>query len=159
MFGASGAAACYRRDMIEDVSVEGEFFDEAFFAYREDADLAWRAQILGWDCLYVPTAVGYHVRHVLPGNRRQVAAALNRHSVKNRFLMRIKNADRAVLVRCSLPGFARDAVVVGGCLAAEWSSLPAFADVARLWPRARRQRRLVQGRRRRQPSAVARWFR
>lgn len=158
VFGATGAAACYRREMIEDVSVEGEFFDEAFFAYREDADVAWRAQLLGWDCLYVPTAVGYHVRRVLPKNRRRVAAELNRHAVKNRFLMRIKNVDRAVLLRCGLRGLARDLVVAGGCLATEWSSLPAFGDVARLWPRAWRHRRIIQDRRRREPAAVARWF-
>jgi len=48
VFGATGAAALYRRAMVEDISVEGEFFDEDFFAYREDADLAWRAQLLGW---------------------------------------------------------------------------------------------------------------
>ncbi len=158
VFGSTGAAACYRREMIEDVSIEGEFFDEAFFAYREDADLAWRAQLLGWDCLYVPGAVGYHVRRVLPENRSDVAAKLNRHSVKNRFLMRIKNVDSAVVRRCGMRGVARDLLVVGGCLTAEWSSLPAFADVARLWPRARRHRRLIQGRRRRDAAAVARWF-
>lgn len=158
VFGATGAAACYRRAMIDDVSIEGEFFDEAFFAYREDADLAWRAQLLGWDCLYVPTAVGYHVRRVLPENRSRVDASLNRHSVKNRFLMRIKNADGAVVRRCGIRGLGRDALVVGGCLAREWSSLPAFADVARLWPRAWRHRRLIQDRRRRDPAEVARWF-
>ncbi|MDG2303596.1 MAG: glycosyltransferase family 2 protein [Candidatus Binatia bacterium] len=158
VFGATGAAACYRRDMIEDVSIEGEFFDEAFFAYREDADLAWRAQLLGWDCLYVPKAVGYHVRRVLPANRRGVAAVLNRHSVKNRFLMRIKNADSAVILRCGARGVARDLLVLGGCLTTEWSSLPAFMDVARLWPRARRQRKVIQARRRRDPSVVAGWF-
>lgn len=158
VFGATGAAALYRRDMIEDVSIEGEFFDEAFFAYREDADLAWRAQILGWDCLYVPKAVGYHVRRVLPENRSRVAASLNRHSVKNRFLMRIKNADSAVVLQCGARGLARDAVVLGGCLANEWSSIPAFADVARLWPRAMRHRHLIQARRRRDPQDVARWF-
>lgn len=158
VFGATGAAACYRRAMIDDVSIEGEFFDEAFFAYREDADVAWRAQLLGWDCLYVPSAVGYHVRRVLPENRSRVDSSLNRHSVKNRFLMRIKNADRAVVQRCGMRGVARDALVVGGCLAREWSSLPAFADVTRLWPRAWRQRQLIQQRRRREPADVARWF-
>lgn len=158
VFGATGAAACYRRAMIDDVSIEGEFFDEAFFAYREDADLAWRAQLLGWDCLYVPSAVGYHVRRVLPENRSRVDAAINRHSVKNRFLMRIKNADGAVVRRCGMRGVARDALVVGGCLAREWSSLPAFADVARLWPRARRHRKLIQERRRREPAEIASWF-
>jgi GT2 family glycosyltransferase len=158
VFGASGAAALYRRDMIDDVSIEGEFFDEAFFAYREDADVAWRARLLGWDCLYVPTAVGYHVRRVVPERRRELPAMLNRHSVKNRFLMRIKNADGAVWRRCGARGVLRDAAVVAGCLAWEWSSLPALADVARLWPRAQRQRREIQRRRRRSGDDVARWF-
>jgi len=158
VFGATAAAALYRRAMIDDVSVEGEFFDEAFFAYREDADVAWRAQLLGWDCLYVPTALGYHVRRVLPEQRADVPAMLNRHSIKNRFLMRVKNADAAVWRRCALHGLARDAAVVGGCLVREWSSLPAFADVLRLWPRARRQRALIQAKRRRDGGAIARWF-
>ena len=158
VFGATAAAAMYRRAMIEDVSVEGEFFDEAFFAYREDADLAWRAQLLGWDCLYVPSALGYHVRRVLPERRADVPAMLNRHSVKNRFLMRVKNADAAVWRRCALPGLARDVAVLGGCLVREWSSLPAFADVARLYPRARRQRAVIQAKRRRDGAAIARWF-
>ena len=59
--------------------------------YREDADVAWRAQLMGWRCLYVPYARGYHVRKVLPGNRRALPPEINMHSVKNRFLMRIKN--------------------------------------------------------------------
>jgi GT2 family glycosyltransferase len=159
VFGATAAAALYRRDMIDDVAVEGEFFDEAFFAYREDADVAWRARLLGWECLYVPSAVGYHVRRVLPERRRDLPAMLNRHSVKNRFLMRIKNADGAVWRRCGARGVLRDAAVVGGCLFWEWSSLPALADVARLWPRARRQRREIQARRRSGADEIARWFR
>jgi len=77
--------------MIEDVSLGGEFFDPDFFVYREDADVAWRAQLMGWRCLYTPHARGYHVRSVLPGNRRALPGIINMHSVKNRFLMRIKN--------------------------------------------------------------------
>src|SRR5271157_943509 len=92
VFGASAAAALYRRQMIEDISVEGDLFDPDFFAYREDADVAWRAQLLGWSCIYTPAAVAYHVRTVTPGSRRAVPAIINMHSVKNRFLMRIKNA-------------------------------------------------------------------
>ena len=40
VFGASGAAAVYRRATLDDVAFDGEFFDEAFFAFREDVDLA-----------------------------------------------------------------------------------------------------------------------
>ena len=70
VFGATAAAALYRRAMIEEISLDGEFFDSDFFVYREDADVAWRAQLMGWKCLYAPHARGYHVRKVLPGNRR-----------------------------------------------------------------------------------------
>lgn len=158
VFGATAAAALYRREMIEDVAIEGDFFDPAFFAYREDADVAWRAQLLGWDCLYVPSALGYHVRRALPANRGELPAMLNRHSVRNRFLMRIKNADTAVWRRCGLRGLARDLVVVGGCLTWEWRSLPALREVVAGLPRARRQRVEIQRRRRRGGAEVARWF-
>jgi len=55
-FGPTGGAALYRRAMLGDVGL----FDEDFFAYAEDADLAWRAQRSGWRCLYVPAARVYH---------------------------------------------------------------------------------------------------
>lgn len=58
VFGACGSACLYRRAMLDDVGG----LDEDFFAYLEDADLAWRARLAGWECLYVPTARVYH-RH------------------------------------------------------------------------------------------------
>ena len=99
VFGATGAAALYRRTMIEDISIGGEFYDHDFFVYREDADVAWRAQLFGWTCLYVPFAQGYHVRRVKPANRRQLEPYINMHSVKNRFLLRIKNVTGALYLR------------------------------------------------------------
>ena len=90
VFGATAAAALYRKSMIADISVNGEFFDEDFFLYREDADVSWRAQLLGWRCLYLPEAVGYHVRSVFPERRHMLPPEINRHCVRNRFLMRIK---------------------------------------------------------------------
>jgi len=91
VFGVSGAAGCYRRAMLDDVAIDGEVFDEDFFAYREDADLAWRAQLLGWDALYVPQATATHVRRVTPERRSALPATINRFGVRNRFLLRLKN--------------------------------------------------------------------
>ncbi|HZT33890.1 MAG TPA: glycosyltransferase [Bryobacteraceae bacterium] len=158
VFGASAAAALYRRAMIADVSDGADFFDPDFFAYREDADLAWRAQLLGWRCLYVPEAAAYHVRRVVPGNRRAVPAVLNMHSVKNRFLMRIKNMTPGVYRRCWLPATLRDCVVVGGCLLWEQTSLAAFWRVARCLPAALEKRRRIMQRRRVPDAAIAPWF-
>jgi hypothetical protein len=57
VFGASGGAAAYRRGMLADVGL----LDEAFFMYLEDVDLAFRAQLRGWACLYQPAARALHV--------------------------------------------------------------------------------------------------
>jgi GT2 family glycosyltransferase len=47
--------------MLEDIAVEGQYFDEDFFAYCEDADLGWRALRRGWRSIFVPEAEGWHV--------------------------------------------------------------------------------------------------
>src|ERR1700682_3047133 len=147
VFGASAAAALYLGEMSADIPDAANFFDPDFFAYREDADVAWRAQLLGWRCLYVPSAEGYHGRSVHPGNRRAVPGVLNMHSVKNRFLMRIKNMTGGLYKRFWRPTTARDLLVVGGCLLREPRSLPAFWHVARCLPRALGWRRRILRRR------------
>ena len=158
VFGASAAAALYRREMIEDVAVDGNFFDPAFFAYREDADVAWRAILQGWRCIYAPAAVSYHVRSVVPGNRRSIPAVINMHSVKNRFLMRIKNTSAGLYRRYWLPMTLRDLVVIGGALLAEPASLPAFWRLAKCLPQALRDRRAIMSRRRIDDATLAAWF-
>ena len=62
-FGASGAAAVYRRSALDEVSYgNGEYFDETMFMYKEDCDLAERLLAIGKPSLYVPTAVAWHNR-------------------------------------------------------------------------------------------------
>jgi GT2 family glycosyltransferase len=159
VFGATAAAALYRREMIEDVSIDGEFFDPDFFVYREDADVAWRAQLLGWQCLYTPHARGYHVRNVLPGNRRALPSVINMHSVKNRFLMRIKNMTGDLYLRNWASITCRDIVVLACCLVREHSSLKAFWYLARNWKRVLAKRRQIMARRRVDDAYLASWFR
>ena len=158
VFGASAAAALYRREMITAISSEDEFFDRDFFAYREDADVAWRAQLFGWRCLYVPGAIGYHVRRVNPDNRRAVPGVLNMHSVKNRFLMRVKNMTPGLYKRFWRATTARDLLVIGGCLLREPRSLPAFWHVASCFQHALRWRRRIMSRRRVSDESLAHWF-
>jgi GT2 family glycosyltransferase len=159
VFGATGAGALYRRKMIDDISVDGEFFDEDFFFSREDADVAWRAQLLGWTCLYTPRAVGYHVRRVFPGVRPHLPESINRHSVKNRFLMRIKNATLPLLLRNAVPIIFRDGGILAYCLLREQSSLSAFSFIAQNWSRILAKRRSIQKRRCVSESYMQRWFR
>jgi GT2 family glycosyltransferase len=158
VFGATAAAALYRRAMIRDVSIEGEFFDSDFFVYREDADVAWRAQLMGWTCLYVPYARGYHVRKVLPGNRRALPPEINMHSVKNRFLMRLKNISGDLYRRNWFSITLRDLTVVVCCLLREHTSIKAFGHLVKNWNRVLEKRRLIQARRAVDDEYMASWF-
>ncbi|HEX9860742.1 MAG TPA: glycosyltransferase, partial [Nitrospirota bacterium] len=102
VFGACGAAAMYRRAALEDSRVMGEYFDEAFFAYKEDVDLAWRMNLLGWKCVYVPGAKGTHMRGWKAASRKDVPRFIRRHSFKNHYLTIMKNDD-AVNMLVHLP--------------------------------------------------------
>lgn len=56
VFSACGAAAAYRRTLLEDIG----FLDDDFFFSCEDVDMGWRAHLAGWRVIYIPTAVIYH---------------------------------------------------------------------------------------------------
>jgi len=56
VFGPCAGAALYRRAMLDEIGL----FDEDFFMYMEDVDLAFRARLSGWKCIYVPTAQIIH---------------------------------------------------------------------------------------------------
>jgi len=158
VFGATAAAALYRREMIEDIAISGEFFDADFFVYREDADVAWRAQLMGWKCLYAPYAKGYHVRNALPGNRRALPAEINMHSVKNRFLLRMKNISPDLYRRNFFSITARDVVVVACCILWEHSSLKAFPFLIRNWKGVMSKRQEIMQRKRVDDAYMASWF-
>lgn len=91
IFGPSGAAACYRRAALEDVRYEDEYFDEDFFIYCEDIDLAWRLNLAAWQCRYEPLALAYHER----GSTRKASAWERRNYLvtgfRNRLLAMYKN--------------------------------------------------------------------
>ena len=60
VFGVNGACPLFKRAMLEDITIDGECFDETFFLYGDDYDLGWRSQLLGWKAYYTPTAIAYH---------------------------------------------------------------------------------------------------
>jgi GT2 family glycosyltransferase len=157
IFGPSGAAAMYRRSALDDVAIYGQYFDEDFFAYREDADLAWRCRLSGWTSIYVPAAVARHRRRVTPERRGKLPKEINYHSVKNRFLLRLNNMTRDLYRRDFWSITKRDAAVIGYVLLREWSSIPALFYIGRHLPRLLRKRALIQGRVKR-PQELMKWF-
>jgi len=148
IFGASGAAPLYRREMLNDIAIEGEFFDEDFFIYRDEVDLAWRAQWQGWKCLYTPDAVAYHVRGYAPDKRKKMPRRFRQLQLRNRYLMMIKNA--------SLPNMLRDLHHILWFELRQWAYVPIFEPhlfkgllgAIKLAPKMLRKRRVIVSRRR-----------
>lgn len=170
VFGGTGACLLLSRACIEEVVLSPsisersvhtiypqlavgsaerpKLFDEAFFAYREDADLSWRARLLGWRCWYQPQARGFHVRVVVPERRRQLPVELNRYSVRNRFLLQLHNWSWAQGIESVVFGLVlRNLLVVLGVVLLERSSAHALREVLSLLPRALTIRRDIRRRR------------
>ncbi|CAM2940632.1 glycosyltransferase family 2 protein [Paenibacillus sediminis] len=99
VFGVSGAAALYSRRMIDAISIQGQFFDESFFAYKEDVDVAWRANLLGWKSYYCADALAYHERGWKEGGRKRQSLFIRQMSYINRYKMIYKNDSRISILK------------------------------------------------------------
>lgn len=99
-FGVNGAAAFYRKKMLEEIKIGSEYFDSDFHIFYEDLDIAWRAQNSGWRGYYIPSAIAYHIRGGTvrtqegldkPYARRYLSDDLHVDLIKNRYFTIIKN--------------------------------------------------------------------
>jgi GT2 family glycosyltransferase len=146
VFGVSGAAMMIRLAALPDLAIDGEVFDEDFFAYQDDTDLSWRANLLGWQVLYHPDARASHTRGWQRERRMAIEPSVRRHSFKNHYLQIAKNERLADLLR-NLPMLLLWEVLrLGFALTRDRAVLPGYADALRGLPGALRKRRLLQAR-------------
>jgi GT2 family glycosyltransferase len=92
VFSACGGAALYRREFFEKVG----YFDEDFFAYQEDIDLSFRAQLQGYKCLFLPRAKIYHVRG---GTTKRKSYWHSYYGHRNQVWLLIKNLPNYFFIR------------------------------------------------------------
>lgn len=136
VFGASGCFALYRRAMLTQIGG----FDERFFAYLEDVDVAWRARAVGWRCVYEPRAIAYH---------RGSASSRHRSSQKyflvgrNRVRLLARNATARQLLGAWPAIVAYDCAYIAYAAATDRTLAPLRGRLAGLrgWPSDRRRRR------------------
>ncbi|MBA3792544.1 MAG: glycosyltransferase family 2 protein [Rubrobacter sp.] len=145
VFGACAAAALYRRGVFDEVGL----FDEDFFAYCEDGDVSFRAQLAGHRCLYVPGAVVYHVGSVSTGGKRSATAT--RLGTRNGMLLLVKNLPGS-LAGGYLPfivlGQLSRLLVVSLSPGGPKAHLEGLAGAWRLLPKMLEKRRKIQNERR-----------
>ncbi|NDC96143.1 glycosyltransferase family 2 protein [bacterium] len=84
VFSASGGASLYRSKMLHQIGV----FDERFFAYYEDVDMGFRAQLAGWLVCYNPQSVAYHQ---ISATSSKLGLFARYHATKNFYILYLKN--------------------------------------------------------------------
>ena len=143
LFSVCGAAPVYRRAMLEDIAIDSEYFDEEFFAYFEDFDLSWRAQLRGWGFAYVPAANGTHFRGGTGSKASTFILACNH---RNRLLVMLRNDHPASFIR-HIAGIGYTEVrATLHMLSLRPAALPlAWAQFFRLLPSQLAKRRRIQG--------------
>lgn len=158
IFGASGAAAMFRRSALEDIKLpkkDGsfEYNDESFVAYKEDVDLAWRLQLAGYKCRYVPAAKIYHgrsigrswptqfIRFIL--NRRRQPRFIRQLSFRNHYLMMIKNEVLSIFWRHFVYILSREILLLLYTIIFEPFQIKAFHMFFRELSDARRKRKII----------------
>lgn len=62
IIGCCAGACLYKKEALEDIKINDEYFDEDFFAYYEDFNLALRLRWAGWSALYCPESIVYHYK-------------------------------------------------------------------------------------------------
>ena len=144
IFGACGAAALYRRSMLEEIG----FLDDTFFLYDEDSDLSFRAQLAGWKCRYVPDAVAHHKGNA---TSERLSGLHVYYHTRNLEFVWIKNMPAALMVRFFHHKLIQElAAFIYLCLRhGKWASyFHAKIDALKMLPGMWRKRRVIQARRR-----------
>lgn len=150
VFGPCGAAAMIERELFAELAG----FDEDFFCYNEDVDLAYRARLLGERAVQLRTAVVDHLGYGSSGRRSDFATY---YGVRNRLWVFLKNTPGWLLwVLAPFHAFATLALGIAaigtGLGGVFWR---AIGDGLKAWPDIMRARRRVQQGRRVKPSQIA----
>ena len=94
VFGPCAGAGLYRKKMLDEIGL----FDEDFFLFMEDVDLAFRARLAGWKCMFVPSARVTHLHGGTAGYKSQVSVY---YGNRNIIWYVVKNFPIKTLLMCS----------------------------------------------------------
>ncbi|MGA1868143.1 MAG: glycosyltransferase family 2 protein [bacterium] len=158
IFGAGGACPLYKREMLQDIVVDGEYFDEEFFIYREEIDFNWRLQLLGWKCLYNPKAVAYHLRTYTREKRKKLPLFFRKLQYRNRYLMVYKNDDWINLLMDFPYIVWFDVRAFIYIVLFETELLSSYYQLFKLYPHMKKKRQYIHKKRKINSKDMKKWF-
>lgn len=183
VFGVSGQNPLYRRLALEQVAIpvpgqnHPQVFDEDFYMYKEEVDLAWRLQLMGWKSWYEADAVAWHGRSTVAVKRqgywgiirnrsrigsREVGSIASKsqrfHSIKNRYLMILKN-EFPLNYLLNFPRILlSDILYFGYNLVFDTGNLRAYFAALGKVPSIWRKRKWIIAHRTARPAEINKWF-
>ncbi len=172
IFGVDGPLPMYRREALEAVKIcldgKCEYFDEDFFAYKEDVDLAWRMRLAGWKAIYEPGAQAWHARTAgdmatnnyfkIASERFKINKFSQYQSFKNQRLLQFKNEQWPLLLKHLFWFLPKEAASWGFILVFEHYTWKAIKDLFKQIPLALKKRRIIMSAAKVTAGEMSRWF-
>jgi len=168
IFGADGAAPVYRKESLEDAKINGEYFDEDFFMYKEDVDLAWRLRLLGWKTFLEPRALAWHSRTAgesaaksylgIWRERRKINKKAKFFSFRNQRWMQIKNEQPILFFKHIFWWLPKEIISWAYVLFFESYTIKAIEEFFSRLPEFRQKRKIIMARKRINAGEMEKWF-
>ncbi|MEZ7821131.1 MAG: glycosyltransferase family 2 protein [Patescibacteria group bacterium] len=98
IFGVTGALALYRRSSLEKIKDANSYFDERFFMYKEDIDLAWRLNNNNLNSRYISNALAYHERGFSGNNNQNIVEKIKRKNKDKEFLAHLSYRNHLLML-------------------------------------------------------------
>jgi len=174
VFGQSAALALYKREALMDSAIkikgqeEAEFFDEDFFSYKEDVDLAWRMRLFGWNAVYDPKLVAYHARSAsgsemssfkeIIKNKSKQSALAKFYSYRNHFLLLFKNEYRANIFKDFWPIFSYELKKFFYILFFDFKDIKAIGDALKLRSKMKKKSEFILSNSKADKDMINKWI-
>ncbi len=98
----TGTSTFFRKEMLKDIyETTGDYYDELFVTGWEDLDLFLRMQLLGWSCLFLPSAILWHVGSGSVGGKSTLISkplSYQARALRNRYYTMIKNLPGPIIL-------------------------------------------------------------
>ncbi|MDD2753671.1 MAG: glycosyltransferase family 2 protein [Candidatus Portnoybacteria bacterium] len=172
VFGVDGAIPVYRRETLKNAGItlngKTEYFDEDFFAYKEDVDLAWRMRLYGWKVIYAPQIIAWHARTSGDSEARNYLAIVKERlkigefakylSFKNQRLMQIKNEQAPLLLKDIFYWLPKEIASWIFVILLERYSWRAIRELFEQAPLALQKRKMIMSRKKISNQEMSKWF-
>lgn len=159
--GLDGALPLFKREAVDQLLLNGYFFNPLFFSHKEDWDISWRMLLFGWKIYFNADAIAIHPRGFKPNNikeRGKINPKVKYDAFKNQFILILINDDKWNFLKDLFHIVPRLILITLYCFLNERKSLRAYSYIYKNRKEIFSYRRLVQQKRKISPSEFRKFY-